>query len=615
MCGLTAAMGPDADRVVGFVRRANLVQAHRGPDAVASQDFGFERCHVSLGHQRLSILDLSDAGTQPMASASGRFVIAFNGEIYNYLELKAQFGLAGLRSSSDTEVLLELIEKIGLERALREANGMWALVLLDRQERKVFLSRDRLGKKPLHWMEKDDSIFVASEAKSLVREIGPGFAVDGSAAFRYLTQSLQDIDERTWIQGIRSFPAAHFAAIDLSGPRPVMEAPRPYWRLEEAQVAGNFDEYVEQLAHVVGDSIRLRLRSDVPIGVALSGGLDSSIIATMVARHCDGSGSPIRFFSAVSPGRPEDESRFVGMMEAYTGTGVERVDLDARFAEDFDGVMEKATFHNDAPIASFSNVLFYLLMQRAWELGIKVIYSGQGADEAFCGYRKYPMFELRRLLRTGRWMEAFSFARPFVARGTVFSQFNFAEAKRYIGRPSRSIVGEAAAGHAGQPLGAFASMQGRQADDIRKYSVPYLTHYEDRMSMAWSREVRAPFLDYRVVEMGVHAPTSFKLRDGWTKYCLRRAFEDRLPLAIAWRKDKQGFVNPQDHWLKTRLAGQIEAMISDPQSPVFAEGLVDRAAYRTLFEKYRRGARGVWFRDAFAPFALDRWLRIYRAWA
>lgn len=616
MCGLVAAIGRDEDRIRDFVSEGSLIQAHRGPDAAGVAAFEVGSCHIALGHQRLSILDLSEAGQQPMTSSSGRFVIVYNGEAYNYLEIRDAHGLHSLRSASDTEVVLELCERLGPEMAFRELNGMWALVLLDRLEGKLYLSRDRFGKKPLHWMMRTGCLYIASEVKTLVRHIGSGFKVDPLMASRYLTQSLQDIDERTWFEGVISFPAASFAVVDLRDESSLEVRPQRYWDFSRSAPDLPLEDYIRALRHVVEYAIRIRLRSDVPVGVALSGGLDSSIIAAVVARECAAIGTPVRLFSAVSPGRKEDEGHFIDMMGAHMGARVEKVELDPVFEKDFDLLMDRVTFHNDAPIASFSNVLFYLLMEKAADLGIKVVYSGQGADEGFCGYRKYPMLEIKRLLCSGKWLEAISFARPFLANGTVFSQFSLAEAKRYLGSANRSILGEATrAAQVLEPLGAYSEMTARQIQDFEKYSVPYLTHYEDRLSMAWSREIRAPFLDYRVVEMGVSAPVSFKLRDGWTKYCLRKAFEDVLPPGIAWRKDKQGFVNPQDDWLRGKLLAQVEAMIADRNSPVFEEGLVDRDGYRELFARYLQGRGGVWFRDAFAPFALNRWLQVYRQFA
>ena len=603
-------------RAEDFLSVGAQVQAHRGPDGAGATKFEFDGVHVALGHQRLAILDLSDAGAQPMVSASGRFVIAFNGEVYNHVELARKFELSGLRSGTDTEVVLELIEKIGIERALPEFNGMWAFVLLDRERRLLHVSRDRFGKKPLYWMEMDGQLFFSSEAKVLVKEIGPSFRTDALVAARYLVQSLQDVDDGFWVEGIRNFPAASWATVDLAASRLSMGEPFRFWSLDARGHVEEFESFVENLRATVEDAVLQRLRTDVPVGVALSGGLDSSIIAQLVAGRSNNVGDQVRFLSAVSPGQKEDESEFIDIVAAHLGVAVEKVELDAELKGSFTDLLKTVTFHNDAPLASFSNVLFYLLMQRARQLGLKVIYSGQGADEAFCGYKKYPMFELRRLLRAGSLAKAIGFAAPFAFNGTVFQQFNLAEAKRYRGSAMPSILGESArAAYIAEPLGTFTSLARRQIDDLTKYSVPYLTHYEDRLSMAASCEVRAPFLDYRVVEMGVHAPVGYKLNRGWTKYCLRKAFADTLPSGITWRKDKQGFVNPQDAWLRGRLSDEVDAMIADPASPVFSEGLVDQQAYRALFDRYRSGDRGIWFREVFAPYALDTWLRLYRSWA
>ena len=615
MCGLIAYVGTNGGGAE-FVVKAAAVQAHRGRDGAGIEAFNVGAWRVTLGHQRLAILDLSEAGLQPMTSASGRFVIAFNGEVYNHEQLRRKFGLSELCSATDTEVVLEVIEKIGIERALPEFNGMWAFVLLDKAGRRLYMSRDRFGKKPLYWMEKGGELFFASEAKALIKEMGSGFRSDALVASRFLIQSLQDVDEQYWVEGIRAFPPASWAVVNLDSPSASIGAANRFWSLDETQVEEDFESFVPRLRETVRDAVLQRLRTDVPVGVALSGGLDSSIIAQLVAGRSNNVGDQVRFLSAVSPGKREDESPFIDIVARHLGVPVEKVELDQELKGGFVDLLRSVTFYNDAPLASFSNVLFYLLMKRANAIGLKVIYSGQGADEAFCGYKKYPLFELRRLLGRGQVAQAIALSAPFLANGTVFSQFSMAEAKRYRGKSAPSILGEAArAAYVAEPLGQFTSLSRRQVDDLTKYSVPYLTHYEDRLSMASSCEVRAPFLDYRVVEMGVRAPVSFKLRRGWTKYCLRKAFEDTLPPAITWRKDKQGFVNPQDAWLKEKLSGEVEAMIADPLSPAFAEGLVDRDAYRALYSRYRQGDKSIWFREVFAPFALDTWLKTYRAWA
>lgn len=609
MCGLAGAVG--ADGVEKFVRAANILQAHRGPDV---SDWQVETCagrNVGFSHQRLSIFDLSDAGRQPMTSRSGRLTIVYNGEIYNYRELANEFGLEDLRSSSDTEVALEIIERIGLEAATRKFNGMWAIALLDREEGKLWLSRDRFGKKPLYWSLHRGTFYFASELKSFLAIEGADWRVDPVTASHFLRQSLQDIDERSWLKGVQHFPASSCGWVDVSMPENGLQGLQHFWRpnLEPVPVE-NDDSFISELRNIVTDSIDLRLRSDRPVGVAVSGGIDSSIIASVTNAGGVASGRPIQMFSAVNPESSEDESEYVEILRKHLDCDVSLFSLARDSNEDLHELMTTCAWHNDGPLTSFSNLLFYKLMEKARALDITVVLTGQGADEAFCGYRKYPMFELQRRLRKGELGGFAKMLAGFVARGTMLPQFNFSEAKRYLGVSNDSILGEATAAVMNRSsIGMTQSgIAERQWLDIAHFSVPYLTHYEDRMSMAWSREVRAPFLDYRVVEMGLRAPTDLKMKAGWSKYALRRAFEDDLPPEIIWRKDKKGFVNPQDDWLRTDLRDHVLAMIDNPTSPVFAQGLVDREAYTRMFGRYCQGEKGIWFRDVFAPFSLNLWM-------
>lgn len=617
MCGILGIISTAERAVVErFLEAAGRVQQHRGPDAKGSHIHDFGCALVGLGHQRLSILDLSDAGAQPMHSSDGRYTLVFNGEVYNYLELAKEYGLRDLKSSSDTEVVLELLTRLGPDRALASFNGMWALVLLDRRERRVYVSRDRFGKKPLYYQCDSNGVRISSELKAMFCGAPGGMSVNARVASRYLAQSLQDIDEETWAEGVKSLPPGTWARIDIDDPGAGVKGITRYWEYPDFDDYSPlpFDSYVEELRALVIDAVRLRLRSDVPVGLALSGGLDSSIISGAIGQLLGGNANQVRCFSAVSPGSPNDESRFIDSVSAFHGVKVDKVELEVGDADALNRRLLQCSYSNDAPLGSFSNVLFYLLMERAALLGVKVVFSGQGADEAFCGYKKYPLFEIKRRLRSGHPISAAIFAGAFLARGTIFPQVRLSEAKRYLGRDNARILGPAARqalqrediSHIAEGTSA------RQRLDIEKYSVPYLTHYEDRMSMAWSREVRAPFLDYRVVEHGLRAPVSYKMRKGWTKYCLREAFKGMLPPDVAWRKDKQGFVNPQDEWLRGPLRPAVEALIRDRQAAIFSDGLVDRDAYERLFMRYLAHDPAIWFRDVFAPFALAKWMESNR---
>jgi len=395
----------------------------------------------------------------------------------------------------------------------------------------------------------------------------------------------------------------------------------PYW---EPNLINHHDlpiaDSIKKLRNLFFEAVKIRLRSDVPVGVLLSGGIDSSSIASAV-QYLNGADGDLNLLSAVSNDSKFDESPFINKVSAYLNRPVTKIvtDLHAKTAIH---KLEEATWFNDQPLISFSNVAHYLLMQKARERGITVMLSGQGADELLCGYRKYLGFYILSLVRLGQIKEAQTTIYQFWRNNTVLNQFSFSEAKRYL--PQWMCKTEL--NHRGENLSNFEplavglsggmSIQQRQWLDLQKFSVPALTHYEDRMSMASSREIRLPFLDVRLIEFLLPLAANLKLRYGWTKYIFRKAMEEYLPAEIIWRKDKQGFINPQSEWLKNELRAEILAYFST-KSRIFKFGLVNRSI---LLKKYyafcrQRPGRGkIWFKEIFNPLALEIWLRKYETW-
>jgi len=567
---------------------------------------------VLLGHQRLSILDLSENGRQPMLSASQQKVIVFNGEIYNYREIADREKLSNLNSGTDTEVILESLSRDCFEESMAEFNGMWAIALLDIQKKQLLLSRDRAGVKPLYYTWVDGNLYFASEIKTLLTLTGEKFELDLGVIGKYLEQSLQDDTCRTFFKGIQSLEAGEFALLDMQARQNEIVS-RPYWKPFVDGKRYDYRDPQAEFRKLFEDAVRLRLRADVPVGVTLSGGLDSSLICQTVRKQL-GHGN---FFvlSAVSPGNVGDESPFVDIVADYYGLSVTKVDL--RWSpEETLALMHKTTWQNDAPLGSLSNVAFYLLMAKAHELDVKVILSGQGADEILCGYKKYLAFYLKHLIRDRRYFKAMRVLFDFARTGTVLNQFGLAEAKRYFGGASVSkgsiLSPKLIDAFEKAPVASIgSSMADRQWMDYKSYSVPYLTHYEDRMSMAFGREIRLPFLDYRLVEYMLNAPIELKLFKGWTKYLLRVAYKELLPQEITWRKDKQGFTNPQEEWLRKELKPQVESYFGS-SSLIFQYDLVDRKRLLDKYRGYCQGRGNIWYREIFNPLGLEVWLREFK---
>lgn len=623
MCGIAGIVTARRDEtaLIERLNRMVKVQLHRGPDGEGRWVGSIGDTLVALGHSRLAILDLTEAGRQPMVSACGRHLLIFNGEIYNYRELREELEGAGarFRTQSDTEVLLQALIQWG-DKALPRFNGMWAFAWLDRDAGRLFLSRDRFGIKPLYLYSGEKGLFFASEIKSILEGSGEQFAINTQVVGRYLQQSLLDAQKETFFCGIEALPAGHYMQLDLHGPLGSLPSARSYWvaPVHDAFV-GTTAERIEGIRETFFDAVRLRLRSDVPVGVLLSGGVDSSSIVTAM-RSILGRDTELHIISAVSGDPRYDESPFIRLVTEHLGCQSHTVPVRVEPYEMF-GLLDTITWFNDEPVGSFSNVAHFQLMQRAKELGVTVVLSGQGADELLCGYSKYLGFYLQSLLQTGEWRTALGVLGGFVRRRTVIPQFRLNEAKRYLPRllrPAGIDIRGPQLKQNGFPLDVGlgrSRVLGRQVADLYRFSVPALVHYEDRMSMACAREIRLPFLDYRLVTMLLPLAPEWKLRDGWTKWVFRKAMEEHLPPEIAWRKDKQHFANPQSEWLKHELREKVESFLNG--TLLIAEsGLVDKKNLQRRYAAYCRQSanRGtISFKDIFGSIALEIWARRFES--
>lgn len=614
MCGIAGILGNSGQQYNFLLEQAQLVQSHRGPDASGKWEGQAGNWQLALTHQRLSIIDLSESGNQPMAYRD-KGIIVFNGEIYNYKEIRSVLEGFGhsFFSQSDTEVLLTALHHWGVKEALHRLNGMWAFAWLDLESSRLVLARDRFGIKPLYYFLDRQSLYFASEIKTILKAANHKFALNTQIIGEYILQSLAETSDRTYFEGILKVPPGYYAEIDLNREE-LSLAFHKFWNLPGETTRDLPEkELVIQARDLFFDAVRLRLRSDVPVGVLLSGGIDSSSIAAAVNEKIDN----VTLLSAVSEDRRYDESHYIDIMSRHLGRPVQKVNLRLEPQRAIE-LLEEVCWFNDGPVGSFSNVAHYLLMEKAAESNVKVILSGQGADELLCGYRKYSGFYLQDLVRRGRFWEAVRLASSFLRNGTIINQFTLAEAKRYLPYLASSAVdvkGTALEGFRPQQVAMQKgmSLRDRQVADLERFSIPVLTHYEDRMSMAWSREIRVPFLDYRLVGFFINLPAKYKIKDGWTKYILRQAVAPYLPPEIAWRNDKQGFINPQSEWIKHELKEKILGFFSE-DALIFKHELINRKNLLAVYEQYCKqpANRGrIWFRDIFNPLALEIWMRKY----
>ena len=622
MCGIAGIVSIRPEQPLDApLTKMVQAQSHRGPDGQGRWDGCVGRTRIALGSVRLAIQDLTNAAHQPMVSPTGRQVLVYNGEVYNYLELRRELEGLGMRfrSSGDTEVVLRALQVWGVQ-AFERFNGMWGLVWLDQDSRVLLLSRDRFGIKPLYWCREADRLLFASEIKGILVGSEHRFAVNRDVVGRFLLQSQLDAQEQTFFAGIEALPAGTYARFDLTTPTSLTPVVRHYWTAPHEEILrdGTPPSFTA-VRETFLDSVALRLRSDVPVGVLLSGGVDSSAIAAAVLRNIGG-GADLHLLSIVSDDPRFSEERFIDRMATHLGPGARSNRVRFGF-EDVFTLLDRVIWFNDEPPGSLNPVAHYLLMQRAKDLGATVILCGQGADELLCGYFKYWGFYLQSLWRTGQWGSAGRVASDVALRRTLLPYFRVNEAKRYLPEVLQpreiDIRGPRLEGDdycLDVGLGKAGVVQ-RQLADLYRLSLPALLHYEDRMSMALAREIRLPYLDYRLVEQLVPLAPRWKMRDGWSKWVFRKAMEADLPAEIVWRRDKQGFSNPQDQWLKRELRPQIDTLL---QSDLLTatHGLVDRRALQRRYEVYCRypADRGpLSFKDIFNPLALEAWARRFES--
>ncbi|MGH9545863.1 MAG: asparagine synthase (glutamine-hydrolyzing) [Terriglobales bacterium] len=610
MCGIFGAVAFDrlfdrGDRDL-FVKQTDLV-SYRGPDSsghmvmqTAKQTVdgsgGFD---IFLGHRRLSIIDLSDAASQPLSDGKGRWII-FNGEIFNYVELRQELLQQGcqFQTASDTEVILKIYEVYG-EKGFDRLNGMWAFALVDLPARRVVLSRDRFSIKPLYYTRRGSNLYFGSEIKQLLpflRERNLNKAV----MYRFLVQAVADYSPETFFEEIHAVKAKHNLVLDLDRNR-VEES--QYWEYGRSTGKMSASDMVDSFRETFIDSVRIRLRSDVPIGALVSGGLDSSALAVVAKDVLEVN---LQTFSVVAENADYSEAPFVDVLVEH---GIENKRLTLTRDRSL-STLDTVLYHNDEPFLGFHSVAqFQILEHIKRHTDLVVILSGQGGDECLLGYSKFFFFYIQQLLRSGRMVAAAQLFFASLLQGTTVRQFRMGEAKRYL--PGRKFMQPPAfmrlrGEH--EPTGLGSDLRQRQILDIDRYSVPVQTHFEDRNSMAHSLEMRTPFLDHRLVEMSLNLPPSLKLQAGWSKYVLRKALPE-IPEKIRWRRDKQGFLTPEELWLRTELKGEIQQMFSG--SLLQQLGVVDDKKFLEHYARFLGGSATIGYGEISRLFLAERWARIF----
>jgi asparagine synthase (glutamine-hydrolysing) len=587
MCGLVGVFERNGDTrgKLAAVAKATRTLAHRGPDDEGTFDSG----PVALGFRRLAILDLSPLGHQPMTSHDGTWTLVFNGEIYNFIELRRELEAVGahFRGASDTEVLVEGLARWGI-RTFERCNGMWAVLAWHHPTRTLVACRDPWGIKPLFAADQGDWVGFASEIKAL-RTLGCRLgAVHGPAVRRFLDDGELDVGDRTFYEGVvrltpgvvhRYREGRPVERIRMSDGTRQVDIP--------SLLAGPTDDgkLVEAFRDAFREAVQLRLRSDVAVGTCLSGGLDSTAIACAAARllHAERAGNCRHAFTALIP--EYDERRYIQAVVEQTGvTWHTTVADDDQVRADFAGFYRV----HDEPVHSLSAFASYLVMSLAHRAGVKVLLNGQGSDELLAGYSSANVPYIRSLIEL---------------EGPAYAlRQALAEAGTWSG--GLRLLGRAAAGHLGRslpqiaarvpravwqravvakdgddplrrggpisppmtnreraPLGLHAALE----DQVQRAPLPLYLRIEDANSSAFSIEARLPFLDPRLVAIARVAPARMLRHSGLNKYLLRSILPGLVPEVVWRRRDKMGFPVPQVRWLRRTLRSELEQVLAPAQ--------------------------------------------------
>ena len=617
MCGILGILTPQPTDQLG-PRGFHLGQTirHRGPDdhgwllagpqgiRIGQHAPPTDPANVFLMQRRLSIIDLSAAGRNPLSDPTGRWHVVFNGEIYNYVELRAELQRLGhiFRTATDTEVLLHAFiewDRTALDRLV----GMFAFAIFDSEQSRVFLARDFFGIKPLYYARPPGTFVFASEIKAILGWPGLSRTVNPSRLYEYLCYGLTDHGGETMLQHVRQLPAGHY--LDLTQDTGWTGEPQPYWKLDIGEpIDIPFDEAAAKVRELFIDSVRLHLRSDVPVGAALSGGIDSSsIVAVMRAVEPK---LDLHAFSYVADRAELSEERWIDIAAQGAGAILHKVRATPEeLVDDLDRLLHV----QDEPFGGTSIYAQHCVFRAAREHGIPVMLDGQGADEMLAGYPVYLVTRLASLLRRGRLDKVWAFLGAAAGLpGSIgkrrlmtqcFGRFTpcwlrplgLALTGRdpmpdWMNRSWFDAHGVHPRHAARQPM---RSLSEHLAETLAQTSLPMLLRYEDRNSMAYSIESRVPFLTVSLATFLLRLPEEYLIgRDGTTKNVFRAAMRGLVPDAILDRRDKIGFQTPEQPWLLHLRPWVERTLHSDCAHRIAA---LDVQALRTEWQQVLDGKR------------------------
>ena len=521
MCGFVAYITQNKDQVSQQTLNECLKQVnHRGPDSFGVYTEGF----VGFGHNRLSIFDTSTAGHQPMERDD--CVLIFNGAIYNFRELKMNLEEFLFTSESDTEVVLAAYKKWGVD-CVKRFNGQWSFLIYDKTKNIVFGSRDRYGIKPFYYLEKDDVVWFSSEIKALTKT-GLQLTENQSVAVDFLQHGIHNHSEETFFEEVLSLEPGNNFVYDLHDHSYAIES---YYSPEQELNTFSYEENLDRFKSFFFNSLEFRLRSDVPLGVSLSGGLDSASIACGLNHMNE---NPLSV-SAVYPNKEYSEENLINTTASHAGIrNIKTIVEESSILGD----LENVVWHHDQPIGSMSVMAQYYNFKQAKKEQIKVMLGGQGADETLMGYDAFLKINLQQSKNPIQMLKAginLALNNPSLIGNALRKP-----------QPNNSLLKLS-------PSFSFPEVSSAKELSLMlltKSVLPALLHYEDRNAMAHGIESRVPYLDHNLIDFLLSVPEKFLIKNGVRKFLQRESLKDILPSRIYADRDKKPFISPQSYWME-----------------------------------------------------------------
>ncbi len=559
MCGISGIIYKNNNNeiqheVENEIKKMNDLISHRGPDDAG---FFFGE-NFAVAHRRLSIIDLSSCGSQPMGYMDDRYLISYNGEIYNYLEIRKvlkQYGYV-FHTNTDTEVILAAYAEWG-EKCVDKFNGMWAFAIFDKEKKYFFCSRDRFGIKPFYYTEVGGKFVFGSEIKQLL-DFQDKVLVNKEILIDYIVTSIQEHTNQCFFENIYRLEAGCNLTYKLEN---FTYDIHKYYEISlDNDVNKSLDDSVADYKKCFERSVNYRLRSDVKVGSCLSGGLDSSAVCAVASKlHKKNSNDKFVAIHAKSMDKNTDESNFAKNVSDH-------LDLDLKIIEptfnDFKENINNVVYIQEEPFGNTSIFMQYFVMKLAKKIGCKVMLDGQGGDETLLGYEKYfPSIyysiykkygiiqALRTILESKKNNKKMNFF--WIIKYTIGSFFPALRIAVHLKDASFLKANKNKFIFLYELANKYRNIKQLQQFEVEYTSIPVLLKSEDKNSMANSIEARVPFLDFHVLENALNIETDYKIRKGWTKYILRKSISEDLPFEIVWRKNKLGFNSPEDTWMNT----------------------------------------------------------------